>query len=117
METIDCTPTWTEILPTWRFMVEQVTTHDPETKTKSPNIVMQNFWAELHSMAAAADKWNEHCKFLNEQADEDEQQRINEELAECQTCGGTGTVTEFVGIVGEGFDADLVERRCPDCSE
>lgn len=117
MEYIDITPTWTEILPTLRFMVEQVTTRDPETKTKSPSIVMENFWKQLKIMAEAADKWNEHCKMLDEMADEDEQQRLNEELAVCERCHGSRIILEPRGIAGEAFDADFVEVPCPECSE
>jgi hypothetical protein len=143
METIDLTPKWSEILPTWRFMVEQVTTRDkadPENG-KDPNTVMMNFWAEMKVMAEAADKWNSfgaplvrRCleegfdweilepfreafeKELNQKADEDEYQREIEE-ARCERCGGTGVVTEPVGIAGEAIDADFVERPCPECNE
>jgi hypothetical protein len=59
---VDLTPTWSAILPTWRFAVEQVTTRDKSKNGSNPDLVMTNFWEQMRQMASAADKWNEHCK-------------------------------------------------------
>lgn len=58
---IDVTPTWQSILPTWKMIVgDAVKIEKPEQMTR--------FWSEMESMAAAADKWNQHCKEQNNEA-------------------------------------------------
>lgn len=38
-----------------------------------------------------------------------------EDEYECETCKDTGKVLRAVSVVGEAYDADLVETDCPDC--
>lgn len=79
---IDLTPTWQEILPTWRMMLEAVMTIDrPNQRTgKDPAKVIASFWKEMCSMAEAADKWNEYCRTVDEAAGTAEAEAINEAL-------------------------------------
>jgi uncharacterized protein Yka (UPF0111/DUF47 family) len=46
---IDMTPTWVQLLPTIRAIVENTSNSEA-------------VWQEIARMAEAADKWNEHCK-------------------------------------------------------
>ncbi len=80
VEYLDMTPTWSDILPTWRFMVEQVTTRDKPAPGKDPNLVMMNFWDQMKTMALAADRWNAYVAELNDEASVVEMERINEGL-------------------------------------
>lgn len=52
---IDMTPTWQEILPTWKMIVADA------TKVLKPD-QMSRFWDQMRTMAEAADKWNAHCE-------------------------------------------------------
>jgi hypothetical protein len=61
IETIDCTPTWAEILPTWLMLYRQAITGD----CTNPTLVRENAEKEFRRMAEAADKWNAHCKKKN----------------------------------------------------
>jgi len=54
--TIDLTPTWQEILPTWKLIV------DDATRVRKPD-QMDRFWPEMQSMAESADAYT----FLLEQ--------------------------------------------------
>jgi hypothetical protein len=54
MQYIDLTPTWAEILPTWRMIVGSVL----DGSNTSPDDTMASFWAEMARMAQAADMHN-----------------------------------------------------------
>lgn len=58
VEYIDMTPTWAEILPTWKLIVRSVL----DGTNTNPEETMENFWDQMAVMANAADKWNEVCK-------------------------------------------------------
>lgn len=68
IETIDVTPTWEEILPTWLFIARQAYPaawrEHGQGKKPSPGTKKQieNFEAEMLNMARAADAWVAHCK-------------------------------------------------------
>lgn len=47
---VDLTPTWQEILPTWKLMV------DNATKTTN-DTTMCEFWGEMQRMADSADRY------------------------------------------------------------
>lgn len=48
---IDMTPTWLEILPSWKLIV------DDATKTLKPDQV-ERFWIEMQRMAESADRYS-----------------------------------------------------------
>lgn len=55
---MNATPTWEQILPTWRTIVESCMGSKP--RNIDPAKSMEEFWGQMRSMARAADKWNEH---------------------------------------------------------
>ena len=75
VETIELTPSWQDILPTWLMMFEQAILGN----CTNPDLIRANAKQELRRMAQAADKWNAHCRD-NIEADAAEMQRVNEEL-------------------------------------
>jgi hypothetical protein len=83
MKSIDCTPTWSAILPMWQLIISRscrtINRRGPAPIDGDGNF--QRFWAEMQSMAAAADKWNSYCRQLEDEADVTEMQRVNEGLA------------------------------------
>lgn len=64
MKYVNLTLRWTEILPTYRFMAEQVTTRDKPKNGSNPNKVMMNFWDEMKRMAQAADNYGDLVAYL-----------------------------------------------------
>ena len=66
IKTIDMTPTWVEVLPTWKQIAEtaydQLSSRPPVGADPRGNL--ERFWAEMQRMAETADKWNEHVKNL-----------------------------------------------------
>jgi len=72
MKYVNLTPTWEEILPTWRFMAEQVTTRDKPRNGSDPNAVMMEFWGQMALMAQAADNFNALVAELHNMAVGDE---------------------------------------------
>lgn len=68
MAYMNLTPRWSELMTTFRFLVESVTTRDrPEPRMgKDPNTVMQNFWSEMTRMAEGADRYGDLLAFLRE---------------------------------------------------
>lgn len=63
LETIDCTPTWEALLPAMLTILRQSYQQlgRAGSRTKADESIT-TLTAELKRMAAAADKWNEHCK-------------------------------------------------------
>jgi hypothetical protein len=55
--TIDLTPTWQEILPTWKVIV------DDATKALKPD-QLQRFWTEMQRMAESADRYSFLLEYL-----------------------------------------------------
>lgn len=64
IDTFDCTPTWSAILPmtleAYKQGIKKLTTCRSTNPTVEENVRVIE--AELRKMAIAADKWNEHCK-------------------------------------------------------
>lgn len=60
IETIDLTPTWSQILPVWLNLYQAAL----QGRTKDPDTILCNAEIEFNRMAEAADKWNAHCKEL-----------------------------------------------------
>jgi hypothetical protein len=54
---IDMTPTWLEILPTWKVIV------DNATKTLKPD-QLERFWTEMQRMAESADRYTFLLEYL-----------------------------------------------------
>jgi hypothetical protein len=61
---INLTPRWTEILPTFQFLVESVTTRDKPKNGSDPDAVMMNFWNEMKRIAQAADNYGDLLAFV-----------------------------------------------------
>jgi hypothetical protein len=61
---VDLTPTWTEILPTWRRMVEAKNSAKRDQRD-GYNLVMGNFWEEMDRMAQAADQFSALITYLD----------------------------------------------------
>lgn len=57
---VSCTPTWAEILPTWKRLMADA--YGPAVHDKLEAV--ENFWTEMQRMAEAADKWNAHSKLI-----------------------------------------------------
>lgn len=55
METIDLTPTWAQIIPTWLRLAKVGYSENNST-------IIENFENEITRMAKAADNWTMLCK-------------------------------------------------------
>lgn len=61
--TIDCTPTWQDLL--LPMLHAYLSMNRLEAKREKTINSVKDLETEFKNMAAAADKWNEHCKTVN----------------------------------------------------